>query len=127
MVIQDISAGLDILGKFAGLARGKSLEFTPAIIVEDDGRVRYGVEVVNDGEETVVLNALGFNGREAPVWIKAGEVVRQAVQPGPTEVVEMPIRLDPGESIAVVQHEPDCSKWIRGAARDTLRAYLCRT
>lgn len=119
MVIQDISAGLEIVGKVSGLTRGKSLNFIPAFIFEDGGRVRYAVEVVNDGDETVVVNMLGFNGKDAPVRIKSGEVVRQALRAGPREAVELPVRLEPGDSISVVQHEADCSKWIRGAARDT--------
>ena len=119
MVIQDISAGLEIVGKIAGLTRGKSLNFVPGFILEDGGRVRYAVEVVNDGEKPVVANMLGFNKREAPIRIDAGEVARQAVRPGPRDRVEVPVRLEPGDSIWVVQQEADCSTWIRGAARDT--------
>jgi len=119
MVIRDISAGLEIVGKIAGLARGKSLKFVPGVIAEAGGRVRYAVEVVNDGEKPVVANILGFNRREAPIRVDAGEVVRQAMLSGPRDRVEVPVRLEPSDSICVVQQEADCSQWIRGAAIDT--------
>lgn len=119
MVIQDISAGLEIVGKIAGLTRGKSLSFTPGFILEDGGKVRYAVEVVNDGKKSIVANMLGFNKRETPIRIEAGEVARQAMRPGPRNRVEVPLRLEPSDSLWVVQKEADCSKWIRGAARDT--------
>ena len=116
MVIQDITAGLDFVEKVKRQTRGKTLKFTPVFIAEDGGRVRYAVEVTNCGEEALVANTLGFNRRESPILINPGRVVKQIK---PQNAVEVPVRLGPGDSVCIVQHEADCSRWIRGSVRDT--------
>lgn len=116
MVIQDIAAGLEFVEKIKRQTRGQILKFTPAFIAEDGGRVRYGVEVTNCGETTVIANTLGFNKRESPIRISAGRVVRQIMS---KDAVDVPVRLGPGESVCILQHEADCSRWIRGSVRDT--------
>lgn len=116
MVIQDIATGLKFVENIKRQTRGKTLKFVPVLITEDGGKVRYAVEVTNCGEEAIVANTLGFNKRESPILISTGRVVRQIKSQND---VGVPVRLEPGESVCIVQHEADCSRWIRGSVRDT--------
>lgn len=116
MVIQDITAGVEFVEKIKRQTQGKTLKFAPVFIAEDGGRVRYAVEVTNCGDDAIVANTLGFNKRESPILINSGRVVRQIKA---QNAVEVPVRLGPGDSVCIVQHEADCSRWIRGSVRDT--------